>query len=809
MVKPHADKEGGPKKAQNKAKKERTHLVLLDAHAIIHRAYHALPDFTSSKGEPTGALYGLSAMLITIIQRLKPDYIVACTDLPDPTHRHDVYEGYKATRAKTDDTLVDQLKRAHEVFEAFHIPVFSAVGFEADDCLGTLVHQLAGKKDLDITIASGDMDTLQLVSGTRVKVFTLRKGMNDTILYDEDAVITRYGFGPELIPDYKGLRGDPSDNIKGVKGIGEKAATELITNFGTVKNIYKMLKKDVHAFAEKGIKPRVVSLLEEGEDDALFSVMLATIRTDAPISYSIPDHTWRNTVQLESILALCDRLEFRTLGARATSLLRGQSEAPLEEKVAVTVTAEEKVHIDRAAIMAWLLASDMTNPSTEDVLRFAGVKTVADAEKVLAERLKKEGKLWDVFTGIEEPLIPIAQHMQAVGVELDVAYLKTLSKEYHHELQKIEKKIFAHAGHEFNIKSPAQLSVVLFDELQLSVARHKKTEGGKLSTKESELEKLREQHPIIDDILGYRELSKLLSTYVDSLPQLVHGDGRLHAQFLQTGTTTGRMASIDPNLQNIPTRSEYGRRIRNAFVAGKGKTLVAIDYSQIELRIAAGLSGDKNLIDIFKDGGDVHEAVAAQVFGVEKGKVDKEMRRRAKIINFGILYGMGVNALRQNLGETVTRDEAAHFLADYFTNFSGLQAYLERTKADAARLGYTETYFGRRRNFSGFTSHLPQVRAQAERMALNAPIQGTQADIIKKAMVSADTWIQIHAQGDAQLLLQVHDELIYEVTEGKEKEVANTIRHIMEQVLPSGLLNGVPIKAEVAIGKNWGTMERI
>ena len=269
------------------------------------------------------------------------------------------------------------------------------------------------------------------------------------------------------------------------------------------------------------------------------------------------------------------------------------------------------------------------------------------------------------------------------------------------------------------------------------------------------------------------------------------------------------MASIDPNLQNIPTRSEYGRRIRNAFVAGKGKTLVAIDYSQIELRIAAGLSGDKNLIDIFKDGGDVHEAVAAQVFGVEKGKVDKEMRRRAKIINFGILYGMGVNALRQNLGETVTREEAAHFLADYFTNFAGLQAYLERTKVDAARLGYTETYFGRRRNFSGFTSHLPQVRAQAERMALNAPIQGTQANIIKKAMVSADAWIQTHARGDAQLLLQVHDELIYEVTEGKEKDVANNIRHIMEQVLADGLLNGVPIKAEVAIGKNWGTMERI
>ncbi|MBP9668806.1 MAG: hypothetical protein KBE09_00765 [Candidatus Pacebacteria bacterium] len=796
-------------RATNEKKGARPHVVLLDAHAIIHRAYHALPEFTSSSGEPTGALYGLAAMLITIIQRLKPDYIVACTDLPEPTHRHDVYEAYKGTRAKTDDALVAQLKKAHEVFEAFHIPVFSAVGFEADDCLGTLVHQLE-KEKVDITIASGDMDTLQLVSGTTVKVFTLRKGMNDTVLYDEEAVKARYGFGPELIPDYKGLRGDPSDNIKGVKGIGEKAATELVTNFGTVKNIYATLKKHKGQFEEKGIKPRVVSLLEEGEDDALFSVMLATIRTDAPISYDLPKETWRETVRLESILSLCDRFEFRTLGARAKTLLEGKEAVAAEARaIEAELTPEERIIEERTAVMAWLLASDMTNPTRDDVLRFAGCTSVRDAEKILSERLQKEGRLWEVFTSIEEPLISIAQRMQAVGVALDVSYLKTLSKEYHHELQKIEKRIFEHAGHEFNIKSPAQLSVVLFEELKLSVTRHKKTEGGKLSTKESELEKLSDQHPIIADILGYRELSKLLSTYVDSLPTLVHSDGRLHARFLQTGTTTGRMASIDPNLQNIPTRSEYGRRIRHAFVAGPGKVLVAIDYSQIELRIAAGLSGDENLVKIFADGGDVHEAVAAQVFGVEKGAVDKEMRRRAKIINFGILYGMGVNALRQNLGESVSREEAAHFLSDYFTNFSGLQNYLERTKESAARLGYTETYFGRRRNFSGFTSHLPQVRAQAERMALNAPIQGTQADIIKKAMATADTWIQSHAASDAQLLLQVHDELIYEVTEGKEQDIARHIREIMEHVLPGGLLNGVPIKAEVSIGKNWGSLARV
>lgn len=800
-------KKKGSKKSNTNGKVP--HLVLLDAHAIIHRAYHALPDFSSSKGEPTGALYGLTAMLITIIQRLKPDYIVACTDLPEPTHRHDVYDGYKATRTKTDDTLVAQLQKAHEVFEAFNIPVFSAPGFEADDCLGTLVHALRNE-NVTITIASGDMDTLQLVRGTAVQVFTLRKGMNDTVLYDEDAVRARFGFGPELIPDYKGLRGDPSDNIKGVKGIGDKAATDLITRFGSVHDIYKKLKTQKQVFLDAGIKPRVLSLLEEGEDDALFSVMLATIRTDAPIQYALPECPWLETVQLDAILALCDRFEFRTLGARAKTLIHGKTHPAEAETVKESLqTPEENALSARTALMAWLLASDMTNPTVEEVLRYAGCKTLHEAETVLTARLKNEGRLWEVFSTIEEPLIPVTERMRSVGVTLDVEYLKTLSKEYHQELLVIEKRIFGYAGHSFNIKSPAQLSEVLFTEMKLSVARHKKTEGGKLSTKESELEKMREQHPIVDDILKYRELAKLLSTYVDSLPLLVQKDGRLHAQFLQTGTTTGRMASADPNVQNIPIRSEYGRRIRNAFVAGPGKVLVAIDYSQIELRIAAGLSGDAQLVHIFKGGGDVHEAVAAQVFGVSREEVDKEMRRRAKVINFGILYGMGVNALRQNLGEAVSREESAHFLSDYFATFSGLQRYLEQTKESAARCGYTETYFGRRRYFSGFNSSLPQVRAQAERMALNAPIQGTQADIIKKAMVAADVWIQAHVPHDAQLLLQVHDELIYEVEEGGAKDIAAHICHIMEHVVPDGMFNGVPIKAEVSIGKNWGTLTRV
>lgn len=781
------------------------HVVLLDAHAIIHRAYHALPDFSSSKGEPTGALYGLSSMLIKIIQDLKPDYIAACVDLPEPTLRHQVYEAYKGTRHKTDDALVAQLKRAPEVFKAFGIPVFAAAGFEADDCLGTIVRQLK-KKPLRITIASGDMDTLQLVAGNTVTVFTLRKGLNDTILYTEDAVKERFGFGPEYIPDYKALRGDPSDNIKGVRGIGEKAATELIQKFGGVHDIYKVLKKNKALFAERGIKPRTVALLEESEDDALFSLMLATIRHDAPITYTVPEHLWRESVSIEAAHALFDALEFKTLGARLTSLVKGTTEPivrPADPEINSTLSKE-------AGILLWLLHSDMTNPSYDDVLRVTGAHSLTAAHAALLREVKATGKLYDVFETIERPLIPVVERMHQYGVSVDVSYLKKLSHEYKSELRSIEKRIHTHAGKVFNINSPTQLGVVLFEDLHLAQKRQKKTATGKLSTKESELEKLRDSHPVIDDILAYRELAKLLSTYVDALPKLVAEDGRLHTEFLQTGTTTGRMASQNPNMQNIPIRSEYGQRIRNAFVAAPGYTLVALDYSQIELRIAAGLSGDEKLIDIFKKGGDVHRAVAAEVFNVPPELVDKEMRRRAKIINFGILYGMGVQALRQNLGESISREEAAQFLADYFADFSGLARYLEHTKVRAAQDGYTETLFGRRRLFSGFTSHLPYIRAQAERMALNAPIQGTQADVIKRAMVVVHEWVEKRGLAkEVKMLLQVHDELVFEIRSEKVEEYTREIKHIMEQVVPDSMLHGIPLTAESACGDTWGTLVRM
>ena len=784
-------------------------LVLLDAHAIIHRAYHALPDFTGPDGAPTGALYGIITMLIKIIQELSPDYIAACYDLPNPTIRHEAYAGYKATRERADDALVLQIKRSRAIFEAFSIPMYEREGFEADDILGTIAAELAGREDIEIIIASGDMDTLQLVDDKRVQVYTLRKGIADTILYDEVAVKKRFGFPPELIPDWKGLRGDPSDNIVGIPGIGEKTATKLITAFGTIEQIYRALKKDEDAFIKKDIKPRAIKLLKEYEEDALFSKALAMIRSDVPIAFVLPATPWRAQVRVETVLELFDELGFRSLRDRARAALLPSGAA--SEEVVPQEEEEEDVPPERLAeakVMLWLVASEFTNPSLEDVLAYTKTRTFAAAYKTLEKQIQDTGRLQEVYERIEKPLIPIVHEMEVRGIRVAAELLQTLSATYHKELSALAARIYEIVGHDFNLNSPRQLGTVLFDELGLTAKNQKRTATGQRSTRETELEKLRGAHPIIADILEYREIQKLLSTYLDNLLPMLDSEGRLHAQFLQTGTTTGRMASQNPNLQNIPLRSERGRAIRGAFIASEGYTLVSFDYSQIELRLAAVLSGDTVLLDIFRSGRDVHSEVAARVFGVSPEEVDKEMRRRAKVINFGILYGMGVNALRAQLGTSTA--EAHTFYDQYFHEFSQLAEYLETTRGFARRRGYTETLFGRRRQFPEIKSPLPYVRAQAERMAINAPIQGTEADIIKLAMVHIDSMLAVeHSREDARLLLQVHDELVYEIREERTQELAARIQNLMETAVPKTELHGIELLVEGKSGHSWGVMKTI
>lgn len=791
-------------------KTDKKTLVLLDAHAILHRAYHALPDFASPSGEPTGALYGVVAMLLKIVEELKPDYIAACYDLPEPTYRHEAFEGYKAGRKKTDNDLVKQIERSRDIFAAFGIRIFEQPGFEADDLLGTIAHQLKSNKDLKVIIASGDMDTLQCVDGKRVQVYTLKKGIKDTIMYDEKAVKERFLFPPKLVPDYKGLRGDPSDNIPGIAGIGEKTATELITQFGGIEDIYKKLKKSEDKFLEVGIKPRIINLLKENEEEAIFSKMLATIRVDAPITYEEPEHTWREKLDSEAILNLFSELGFRTLATRVKNLLDVVEDVSLDQ-VSTGVTDDE---VRKASVLLWLLESDRTNASYDDIVDYGrSYWQLTDFKDVIArleEELRRVGT-YSVYEEIEEPLMSVLKAVNETGVILDKAYLKKLSTKLHKELSKLETSIWEHAGGEFNINSPKQMGDVLYDKLELKPKNAKKTAGGQRSTRESELEKMKDDHPIIGDILRYRELQKLLSTYIDNLPEMVAKDGRLRTTFIQTGAATGRMASQNPNLQNIPIRSEEGRAIRGAFVADKGHQLVAIDYSQIELRIAAILSEDKQLIDIFKHGEDVHAGVASRVFKVKPEEVTGNMRRHAKVINFGILYGMGVNALRSNLGEDATREEAQEFLNAYFNTFTRLAEYLEETKEFARQHGYTETMFKRRRQFPGITSGAPFIRAAAERMAINAPVQGTAADIMRIAMVEVYNYIKENKlSDDVRMLLQVHDELVFEIKENKLKTVVPKIRAIMEQVLVEKKKDDkdVPLLAEVKVGQNWLEMEK-
>jgi DNA polymerase I len=808
-------------------------LILLDSHAILHRAYHALPDFSTAGGEPTGALYGVATMLLGIIETLKPDYIVATYDLPKPTHRHEAYKEYKAGRAKTDDALVAQIIRSRDIFKVLGIPMYDKEGFEADDILGTIVERTVAERaagELEIIIASGDMDTLQLVSGETVKVYTLKKGIKDTIIYDEPAVRERFGFGPELLPDYKGLRGDPSDNIIGIKGIGEKTATILINTFGAVEHMYEVLKGEGGdgAFKDVGITPRVIELLRAGEEDAEFSKVLATIRRDAPIDWKLPTVGWREAIDLDASSKLFADLEFRTMFGRLRNVIDGkvaQKGAPApaadaeggagasgtpgsSDAEAIAARLEKDVppaRLREAALMLWLINSNIGDPKLADILSFSKAQTFDAAYDTLSAELGKRG-LANVYEDIEKPLIPVLDAMREVGVKIDGSFLQALGDEYRAVLAGLEKSIWKLAGMEFNIASPKQLGEVLF--VKLGLKSKKKTAGGALSTKESELEKLEEEHPIIGDILKYRELAKLLGTYIETIPALLDSNSRIHPTFIQTGAVTGRMATKDPSIQNIPNRTELGRKIRNAFVAEKGWRLVAFDYSQIELRIAAFLSKDEKFIDIFRRGEDVHAAVAAQVFGVPVESVTKAMRSQAKVINFGVMYGMGVTALQKNLG--TDRKAAQKFYNDYFEKFHGLAAYLEGVKAETARTGYTETFFGRRRYFDGIKSKVPFIRAAAERMAINAPIQGTEADIVKLAMVRVDEYIRGKSlAGDVRMLMQVHDEIVLEVRDGVIEKIVPDIKAILEGIIPPADIHGIVCVADAKVGDSWGEMDKI
>ncbi len=905
-------------------------LVIFDGNAIVHRAFHAFertrPLTVRKTGEVVSAVYGFALMLLKVINELKPTHYAIAFDTKAPTFRHKLFKEYKAQRPPTPDELVNQLGRVRQLVGAFHIPIFELDGYEADDVLGTLSNQ-ASEQGIDTIIVTGDADTMQLVS-PRVSVLypRPRRTFSDTMLYDEAAVSQKYGVKPEYIADLKGLVGDPSDNIPGVSGIGEKIAVKLIQQFGSVEQIY--------AHIDEVTPTRIQALLQENEAIARQSKELATIITQTPVTLNLDDcrlsHYDRNKVtelfreleffsllprlpeetreidmesstqveakpiperayhiinttsaldellsRLSSAKSIAFDLETTSLNAMAAQLvgislspvpgeayyipvghvgweqieqlpqgqvidrlkplLEGSNLAKIAHngKYDATVLAEYGLTVNNLTfdtmLAAYLLGEkslglkalafsrlgiEMT-PITN--LIGSGAKQLsmsqvpvnqaadyacADADMTLrlSELLKPElrqQRLWQLFSEVEMPLLPVLISMEKNGVALDADLLRQMSHRLGEQLLKLEAEIYNCVGHQFNINSPQQLGSVLFQELKLPPAR--KTKSG-YSTGASTLEELRGVHPIVELILEYRQLAKLKSTYIDALPALLNPKtGRVHTSFNQTRTATGRLSSSEPNLQNIPVRGELGKQVRQAFIAPPGSCLLAGDYSQIDLRVLAHLSQDKSLLDAFHRDEDIHAATAARLFGVDTSQVTPDMRRLAKTVNFGVIYGMSGYGLER--ATELSREEATQFIASYFAQHPGVEQYLESTKQQARKTGYVQTLLGRRRYIPEIDSSNRQVREAAERMAINMPVQGTSADIIKVAMINLYREMQ-KRRLKSKMLLQVHDELVFEVPQAELEEM----RQLVPETMSTALKLSLPIKVDIKAGNNWGEM---
>jgi DNA polymerase-1 len=900
-------------------------LLLFDGHALIHRGFHALPPLAVTKtGEPTGAVYGFASMLLKVVADLKPTHWAIAFDSSAPTFRHKQFEDYKAHRPAAPDELKCQFGRVRELVEAFNLPSFEVAGYEADDILGTISQQ-ASEQEIDTIIVTGDTDTFQLVS-PYVSVLTPRPGktFSDTIVYDEAAVRQRYGLLPQQLADLKGLKGDPSDNIPGVLGIGEKTATKLIQQFESIEGIYDHIGEV--------IPERVQKLLKDGENEARQSKELATIVTDVPVALDLTASRV-GAYERDEVAQILRELEFSSLLPKLPeNIVKEQGIAQVEtptsgeaveyqivdtvdslDKVISVLSQLESFAIDtettgrdprQAALVgislsaapgkAWYLpvghsAGDQLplsqviatlKPLLEDprVIKIAhngkydmavllkyGVKmenlgfdtmiaayllgekalglkplafsklgiemtpignligtgakqismawvdirrvveyACADADianrlsKLLEVELKDQG-LWELFTMVEMPLLPVLLRMEANGVALDTSRLREMSWGMGEKAAKVESEIYSCVGHAFNVNSTQQLGAVLFEELKLPPT--KRTKSG-YSTDASVLEGLKGAHPVIELLLEYRQLMKLKSTYVDALPALIDPNTeRVHTSFNQTGTTTGRLSSSDPNLQNIPVRTEEGRQVRRAFIAEKESSLLlAADYSQIDLRVLAHLSQDPRLLAAFAQDEDIHATTAAQVFGVPLSGVTPDMRRLAKTVNFGVIYGMSEYGLEQ--ATELSRQEAAQFIQAYFEKYSGVREYLAATKRDAAEKGYVQTVLGRRRYIPEINSSNAQVRMAAERMAINMPVQGTSADIIKVAMIELQRGMDRKGL-EAKMILQVHDELLFELPQEEVEE----LRQLVLRIMPEALKLSVPLKVDVKTGRNWDEME--
>jgi DNA polymerase I len=929
-------------------------LLLIDGHALVYRAFFAMPALTNSRGEMTNAVYGFTSMLLKVLNEHHPSYAIAAFDPPGPTFRHEEFAEYKAQRPPTPSELSRQMPWSREVVQAMNIPIIELPGFEADDVIGTLSRK-AEAAGLDVLILTGDLDALQLVT-PHVRVYATRRGITDTVVYDVDKVFERYGFDPPKVVDFKALRGDASDNIPGVPGIGDKTAMSLVQQYGPLESIL-----DAIPTMKEG---RVKRALEEHRDQAILSKRMATIVDDLDVPLDIESARYL-AYDRGRVIELFEELEFRSLVPRLPQVggaangaaiapptlyasqhgqaqpqvaTPGQGElsfdappaAPLQptsvevvrdpsvmrdvvehlrtapgvgvrtvvdeparhgiiagvalaalddpshawyvpvghqvldgsapdETVALVreLLADESVHKTaydvKREILAWrrggtavrgfdfdlLLAAYLLNQRTrvpplpqlahdlvgatcdleETVLGTGrgarrptdlGVEEAADCYGSstalmgpVRAALDRDMQAIDVrrlHDDMELPLAYVLAEMELLGITVDPDTLEALQVELDERIHALEAEIYESAGYTFNIASTQQLARFLYDDLGLAAGRRTKT--GR-STDADTLEALRTEHPMVEKVLEHRQLTKLKGTYVDALPQLVERDGRVHTSYDQAVATTGRLSSRDPNLQNVPVRSEVGQRIRAAFVArDAGHVLVSADYSQIELRVLADITQDPALLEAFRRREDIHTSTASIVYGVPQAEVTRDMRRNAKVVNFGLVYGLSEFGLSRDTG--MSREDSAAFIERYFANFAAVTQWLAKTREHVRKWGFVETTFGRRRYIPDVLAANRGIRQAAERMAVNMPIQGTAADIMKFAMIRVDR--MLHERGmEAHQLLQVHDELVLEAPRAE----LDALVELLREAMGGAATLSVPLDVDVKVGQNWSSMTRL
>jgi DNA polymerase-1 len=868
-------------------------LALLDGHSLAYRAFYALPtDLATPAGQVTNAVFGFTSMVIKLLGDEHPDALAVAWDTPAATFRSEAYEEYKANRKAAPDLFRSQVPLIHEVADALRLTQLQAPGYEADDIIATLA-RAAADDGWDVLVVTGDRDAFQLID-ERIKVVYTRRGISDTVTADAAWIEERYGIRPDQYPDYAALRGDSSDNLPGVPGVGEKTATRLVAGYGDLDGIYEHLDEQT---------PRLRENLDAAREQVFLNRRLTWLVDSVPVGTEIDEFRMEPWDPGE-VREVFNGLAFRSLWQRLQEL-GGSAEADADESIDVEVVSvrdpdrlleaaggpiafepvwdtedliglmvsrpkgeawfvpledlgpvgaaladpsvPKMAHDAKPAVRALLeagldlrglafdtsLAAYVINPAERapDLADLAGealgleigpgadregggaqgildlegagpdlegaarrAEAVARLVEPLTERLEARGGT-TVLREVELPLVRVLAKMEEAGIGADREYLEELGESLRDRLATLEAEIYRAADGAFNINSTLQLREVLFERLGLPVL--KKTPKGAPSTDASVLQKLADEHPVVDHLLKYRALEKLRSTYVDGLIPLIREDGRIHCVFNQTGAATGRLSSERPNMQNIPIRTEEGRTIRRAFVAAPGHEFVVADYSQIELRILAHLSEDPGLLEAFGIGDDIHTATAARVFGMDPADVDPDLRRRAKTINFGLLYGMEAYGLAQRL--EISTEEAQEHMDAYFDQFPQVRAFMDGIVDRARHDGYTTTLLGRRRYLPELASDNFRIRQAGERMALNAPIQGAAADIIKQAMIELDRHIEREGLA-ASMLLQVHDELVFEVPEDEVEQAADLVRGVMEGVFELA----VPLLVDVATGCTLG-----